>query len=978
MKIPHFISTCLAMLTMALSCQATQVLFTMQSLTGQNNNRQILVQPDRPQNPLVIGTNLIPLYDFTLQPVAGQVQTNLEPWGYTIKVDGWPRSAHIVVTNSSDVLNVATLINTNAFAPIILQITQTGGSATTNASLLTTGTVADSLLSAAVQASLARANAALTNGNAFDAAGTAASESNKATNNFTADMLQAGTIPDARLKIGYVSAFPQTNFTALAPYEAFPRMDLGIDGKTIYKNWYSSTNHTGTSSIQFARSDNGGLTWTTPWLVVSNNNISSRSCDYGIMPSGLHVLAVGQYSMAALSWTNSYIVTSTDATNWTQRASINPPTSFSYFAPASDGIIQDASGRIHAPMYAGVTAYTTSLWDWYSDDAGITWQTNLVFASTNGDTEPSMATQGSDIALVSRRIQTHDAGGTKDLFWSTNYGASWFEVGRITGPGVTTNITYSTPAQIKFFNSGQGTYLGMLWGNREDGNIYFGSALVSDVLKSPSILATNAYVVGIAGGGGYVHGVQLSPSGDILATYYYSTNIYDKSNAVLHSIRFSPRLGGTNIQAAALVGTIPTANIPAIPDSRLSANVAMLSNVLVSLTISGGSITFTTNSSGITGAIIVTGGGSPTNFDSIWAVNGYFTNGYFGNIYMNSNGASMMYGYDTNRNLTIFMDGTNRVFWISNSVTHAYTQITPDWIDTPGIFHGSSTAWIDAGSATLYGSNNSSYIDPNLGKINYQKSASPLGTLDLSVGSWNEGTFLNVSNGTWMDISGLAGLDIVNKLLTYSTGNYTSVDWYGHTLQHHTYVPSTQVTDLNWENHTFGGNWDASGLMATNAPTDTNGVVSASTVHGMISREASVGSGTVTNYIRYMGSEGSSSPRFYAPWYINAAGTFGTTWPTFGNIAMYKAPPGRYVIGKFMTCQVGSGTNSWFSVYTNGVITSMTNNIVPSDSGFYSTNDVTHPFTLTGETNIIAVQFGYFPYNNSGGSSVLDLGYIPE
>lgn len=99
----------------------TPVLFTLQSLTGTVNNRSILVQPDRVQNPLVFGTNLVPMFDFTLQPVNGQVLTNLAPWGYTITVDGWPRSAHIIVPDTTNTVNAATLINTNQFAP--LQIT---------------------------------------------------------------------------------------------------------------------------------------------------------------------------------------------------------------------------------------------------------------------------------------------------------------------------------------------------------------------------------------------------------------------------------------------------------------------------------------------------------------------------------------------------------------------------------------------------------------------------------------------------------------------------------------------------------------------------------------------------------------------------------------------------------------------------------------------------------------------------------------
>jgi len=105
----------------ALLANATPVLFTLQSLTGSVNNRSILVQPDKAQNPLVLGTNLIPLYDFTLQPTNGMVLTNLASWGYTITVSGWPRSAHINVPSGTNTVNAATLINTNAFSPLIIQ-----------------------------------------------------------------------------------------------------------------------------------------------------------------------------------------------------------------------------------------------------------------------------------------------------------------------------------------------------------------------------------------------------------------------------------------------------------------------------------------------------------------------------------------------------------------------------------------------------------------------------------------------------------------------------------------------------------------------------------------------------------------------------------------------------------------------------------------------------------------------------------------
>ncbi len=104
----------------------TPVLFPMTGLTGQANNRTILIQPDRSPNLVNFGTNLVPSYDFTIQPIGGQVITNLIPWGYTIRVDGWPRSVHIVVptvATGSAALNVVSLINTNQFAPLNFYVT---------------------------------------------------------------------------------------------------------------------------------------------------------------------------------------------------------------------------------------------------------------------------------------------------------------------------------------------------------------------------------------------------------------------------------------------------------------------------------------------------------------------------------------------------------------------------------------------------------------------------------------------------------------------------------------------------------------------------------------------------------------------------------------------------------------------------------------------------------------------------------------
>ena len=115
-------------LMMASPARTTPVLFTMSSLTGAYGNRSILVVPDAYQNPLWIGTNLVPANPFTLQPVNSQVLTNLAPWGYNITVSGWPRAVHIVVTNDTATHNVTDFINPNNFSPLNIYLGSGGSS----------------------------------------------------------------------------------------------------------------------------------------------------------------------------------------------------------------------------------------------------------------------------------------------------------------------------------------------------------------------------------------------------------------------------------------------------------------------------------------------------------------------------------------------------------------------------------------------------------------------------------------------------------------------------------------------------------------------------------------------------------------------------------------------------------------------------------------------------------------------------------
>jgi hypothetical protein len=100
----------------------TTVTFPLQSLGTTNNNATILVTPDvPPQVPFNFGPALAIYQPRTLTPTNGLATAALIPWGYTIRVAGWPRSAHIVVptiTSGSPPINVVTLINTNQFSPL--------------------------------------------------------------------------------------------------------------------------------------------------------------------------------------------------------------------------------------------------------------------------------------------------------------------------------------------------------------------------------------------------------------------------------------------------------------------------------------------------------------------------------------------------------------------------------------------------------------------------------------------------------------------------------------------------------------------------------------------------------------------------------------------------------------------------------------------------------------------------------------------
>ncbi len=121
------LAICHLPLAISARAQTTAVFFSMQNLTGGVNNRTINLLPDTANAPVFVGTNLLQLGPIQLQPVGGQVTTNLVPWGYSLYVQGWPRPVHIVVPSSTNTLNVVGMINTNLYWPLtIYQMTATG------------------------------------------------------------------------------------------------------------------------------------------------------------------------------------------------------------------------------------------------------------------------------------------------------------------------------------------------------------------------------------------------------------------------------------------------------------------------------------------------------------------------------------------------------------------------------------------------------------------------------------------------------------------------------------------------------------------------------------------------------------------------------------------------------------------------------------------------------------------------------------
>jgi hypothetical protein len=153
----------LALLT-ASSLPATTVLFPLQVMTGSRVSRAILIQPDLSTNQIVNTTNLVGQTPIVVWPTNGIGRAVLLPWSYTVRVDGWPRSFHIVVPDSTNTLSAANLI-TNSVSIGTPNIFGLGSVTTSNTTSVTFSGDGTSTNPLAATASMSLNNVVLTGSN---------------------------------------------------------------------------------------------------------------------------------------------------------------------------------------------------------------------------------------------------------------------------------------------------------------------------------------------------------------------------------------------------------------------------------------------------------------------------------------------------------------------------------------------------------------------------------------------------------------------------------------------------------------------------------------------------------------------------------------------------------------------------------------------------------------------------------------------
>jgi len=459
---------------------------------------------------------------------------------------------------SSADAHVQTLVSSNAFAATNL-----------------TGTLPDARLSGNVLTIAAGQNLLATNlapvPNASNA--TAAVTATNAPNGISLNSFSAGL--SSLLSEGYQTNVPTSGTT----FEAFPKSTLSPNKKTIYRIWGASTgNGVAASSIKFDSSTNGGLSFSTPTVALTNAAYDMRNTAFGCNSQGRLVIVHDMYSLTNAVYGQAVVAVSDDkGVSWTDNyATISTNGMSNYVAPAvmvPNGAITEIDGKLICgfynfagtwPIYCLVGTLDASSW------------TNFFIATGGNFAEPEILPVNSSVWYCVTRRQAWTVGNPCTLwdYWTTNAGTTWSDRPYSTGiTTITTNGTYASPVSLNKFETEDGTYISMVFGDRLSGNLYLGVAPFTQVWTNSSMLVSNAIVIGrintnVVNGladGGYPSAVIPGRGIEHHVSFY---NLPDATTASIKMVKATPKLPHfgkfsgdgsnlTNLNAANLTGVVP-------------------------------------------------------------------------------------------------------------------------------------------------------------------------------------------------------------------------------------------------------------------------------------------------------------------------------------------------------------------------------------------------------------------------------------
>jgi len=488
-------------------------------------------------------------------------------------------------------LNGITGIGANLFGTFAGSFNGNGYSVTNLQSTNLVGTIPDTLLSGNVLT-----NGSLISGSTIigsltnNTTGSAAFATNATTATYSTNSGTAGTATNAPnglalnsfsaglsslLSEGYQTNVPTSGTT----FETMPKSTLSPDRKTIYRVWGAATiNGVANSSIKFDCSTNGGLSFSTPVVAFTNAAYDMRDSAFGCTSQGRLVIIHSMYSLTNAVYGQAVVAVSDNkGVSWTDNyATISTNGMSHYVAPAvmvPHGAITEIDGKLICgfynqagtwPIYCLVGTLDASSW------------TNFYIASGGSFAEPEILPVNSSVWYCVTRRLAWTVGNPCTLwdYWTTNAGTTWSDRPYDTGiTTITTNGTYSSPVSLNKFETEDGTYISMVFGDRLSGNLYLGAAPFTQVWTNSSMLVSNAIVIGrintnIVNGvldGGYPSAVIPGRGIEHHVSFY---NLPNATTANIKMVKATPKIqhfgkfsgdgsGLTNLNAANLTGTLP-------------------------------------------------------------------------------------------------------------------------------------------------------------------------------------------------------------------------------------------------------------------------------------------------------------------------------------------------------------------------------------------------------------------------------------